>query len=794
MLKDNQSTSEVRGEADDIMKNVPVLTLRGSVAFPSVTSPISLGREEGRLLARNAYEKKSIIFITAQREKEMENPTSKDIFHVGVFARVIDVITLPDDSSAALVQTLGRGKIKAITGKRPKGSDRAYMLANIEHLHDVEDAADVVRMGVLHEMIMATFRKMLGLLDEKETYELRRNLSQLEKEPYMQITFIAFHSPIEFTAKQKILETDSLLSRNTMLLAELNNVYELMKIREEIQQQTGANIQQYQREQFLHQQMQMLQDELGGGIEDNDYDELLDRSEKMQWNDETKAHFEKELKKLERYNVQNPEYSVQYGYLDLLLSLPWQKHGATEVDMAKVKNVLEEDHYGLDDVKERILEQVAVMKLRADMRAPILCLYGPPGVGKTSLGKSIARALNREYARISLGGLHDEAEIRGHRRTYIGAMPGRIISALKKCNTDNPVFVLDEIDKVSKDFKGDPSSALLEALDPEQNNKFHDNFVDVDYDLSNVMFIATANDLSSISRPLLDRMELIEISGYVLDEKVEIAKRHLVPKVIEELGFENNEITFTPEALRKIIESYTRESGVRLLEKKISKALRKIAIKKAAGEEYPHLVDEKLVGDLLGADEISPDKYEDNRYTGVATGLAWTQTGGEILFIETSLSKGKGEKLALTGNLGDVMKESAVIAMQYLKSHAQNLGVDSEKFETNDVHIHVPEGAIPKDGPSAGITITTALASAFTNKKVKNRLAMTGEMTLRGKVLPVGGIKEKVLAAKRAGINEIILSEENSMDIGKITPRYLEGLVFHYVKSIDEVLKIALED
>ena len=513
----------------------------------------------------------------------------------------------------------------------------------------------------------------------------------------------------------------------------------------------------------------------------------------MKWSKEVKEQFKKELAKLERLNPQSPDYSVQYSYLDQLLNLPWNVFTRDSFNLAKVEKKLNHDHYGLENVKDRILEHLSVLKLRGDMKSPIICLYGPPGVGKTSLGRSIADALNRKYARISLGGLHDEAEIRGHRRTYIGAMPGRIIQALTRCQSSNPVFVLDEIDKIGNDFKGDPASALLEVLDPEQNSHFHDNYVDIDYDLSNVLFIATANSLSTISQPLLDRMEIIDISGYIQEEKVEIARKHLLPKQLQENGFEKNEISFTKQALAKIVESYTRESGVRELDKKIAKVLRKIArIKATAEKPYPTTVNLDNLREYLGPEDYSRDRYEGNEFAGVVTGLAWTAVGGEILFVESSLSKGKGEKLTLTGNLGDVMKESAVIALQYLKSHSQMLGIDYELFDKYNVHIHVPEGAIPKDGPSAGITMVTSLASSFTQRKVRDHLAMTGEITLRGKVLPVGGIKEKILAAKRAGITDIILCKENKKDIDEIKDSYLSGLTFHFVDTVKEVLELAL--
>ena len=597
--------------------------------------------------------------------------------------------------------------------------------------------------------------------------------------------------PISPAQKQKLLQESSIKKRAYKLYAFLSKEAQFLAIKADIQSKTREDLSQQQREHFLQQQIRTIQDELGT-TSDDDIEELAKRAESKKWSKENAATFEKELKKLERINPQSPDFFVQYSYLDTILNLPWGEYSSDNFNMKKVESKLNKDHFGLEKVKDRILEQLAVLKLRGDMKAPILCLYGPPGVGKTSLGKSIADALGRSYVRVSLGGLHDEAEIRGHRRTYIGAMPGRIIQGLIKSKTSNPVFVLDEIDKLGQDFKGDPSSALLEVLDPEQNSHFHDNYVDIDYDLSKILFIATANSLAELSQPLLDRMEIIEINGYIQEEKVEIARKHLVPRQLAENGFEPKEVDFPKPTLAKIIESYTRESGVRELDKKIAKVLRRIARLKASGDKFPHSISLSDLREYLGAEDYNRDKYEGNEFAGVVTGLAWTAVGGEILFVESSLSKGKGEKLTLTGNLGDVMKESAVIALQYLKAHSTLFDIDYELFDKYNVHIHVPEGAIPKDGPSAGVTMVTSLVSSFTQRKVRANLAMTGEITLRGKVLPVGGIKEKILAAKRAGITDIILCNENKKDIEEIKENYLKGLTFHYVSTIKDVIDIAL--
>ena len=606
------------------------------------------------------------------------------------------------------------------------------------------------------------------------------------------VNFLCTNIPFTPQQKQEFLDIPTVKERAFALYAALRKEAQLLEIKADIQSKTRADINQQQREHFLQQQIKTIQDELGGNSQEQDIEELSQKAAQKKWSEEVQEVFDKELRRLERLYPQSPDFSVQYNYLETLTDLPWGEYTTDNFNLKNAQRQLDKDHYGLEKVKERIIEHLAVLKLRGDMKAPIICLYGPPGVGKTSLGKSIAAALNRKYVRVSLGGLHDEAEIRGHRRTYIGAMPGRIIHGIQKAGASNPVFVLDEIDKIGNDFKGDPASALLEVLDPEQNNAFHDNYLDIDYDLSKVLFIATANNLNTISRPLLDRMELIEVSGYIQEEKVEIGRRHLVPKQLEEHGLNKDDLDIPKKTMAAIIESYTRESGVRELDKKIAKIMRKVARKKASGEQWNHELSIDELAEYLGMKEYMRDRYEGNDYAGVVTGLAWTAVGGEILYIESSLSRNKGEKLTLTGNLGDVMKESAVIALQYVKAHADQLGIDYDVFNHWNLHIHVPEGAIPKDGPSAGITMVTSIASTFTQRKVRAHLAMTGEITLRGRVLPVGGIKEKILAAKRAGIKEIILCEENRKDIEDIKENYLKGLKFYYVHDIKEVLDIAL--
>ncbi|MDD6020665.1 MAG: endopeptidase La [bacterium] len=765
-------------------KDCAILTLRNMVLFPGVTMPVAVGRNASLRLIDDARKTNSLIGVVCQKSAEVEVPSKYDIYHIGVIAEIVNVLELPDNSTNVILHGKVAFHLDEITQMAPyiKGSI-SYIEQEMPPKDDNEFAA---LSSSISELTIDMFQKM-GDNGKEMSYAIKN----IKDSDYL-INFLACNSPFEPDVKMKFLTENSVKTRAYLLYKELTKESQLLDLKAAIQSRTREELTQQQRDHFLQQQIRTIQDELGIN-EFSDIDKFESRAKKMKWSKEVKEQFQKELAKLERLNPQSPDYSVQYTYLDQILNLPWNVFTRDSFNLAKVEKKLNHDHYGLENVKDRILEHLSVLKLRGDMKSPIICLYGPPGVGKTSLGRSIADALNRKYARISLGGLHDEAEIRGHRRTYIGAMPGRIIQALIRCKSSNPVFVLDEIDKIGNDFKGDPASALLEVLDPEQNSHFHDNYIDIDYDLSNVLFIATANSLSTISQPLLDRMEVIDISGYIQEEKVEIARKHLLPKQLQENGFEKSEISFTKQALAKIIDSYTRESGVRELDKKIAKVLRKIArIKATAEKPVPTTVNLDNLREYLGPEDYSRDRYEGNEFAGVVTGLAWTAVGGEILFVESSLSKGKGEKLTLTGNLGDVMKESAVIAMQYLKSHSQMLGIDYELFDKYNVHIHVPEGAIPKDGPSAGITMVTSLASSFTQRKVRDHLAMTGEITLRGKVLPVGGIKEKILAAKRAGITDIILCKENKKDIDEIKETYLSGLTFHFVDTVKEVLDIAL--
>ena len=767
---------------DNKADNIPILPLRNMVLFPMMTMPVSVGREKSMQLIQEAEKNHTSIAVFCQYDSHVEDPTERDLYRYGTIATIIKVLELPDGSTNVILQGRSACQLNKVMQLSP------YLRGSVTLVEDRLPLAGDKEFEILMQSIAEVTLRMLRNMDSNGR-ELAFAMKNIDNPVYL-INFLATNIAFDPDQKQHMLEERDVKKRAYLLYSLLTREEQLVEIKANIQSRTREDLSQQQREHFLQQQIRTIQEELGTDIDD--IEELQERGAKMKWSDEVQKHFDKELRKLERLNPQSPDYSVQYAYLDNMLNLPWDTYSDDNFDLKKVEEKLNDDHYGLEKVKDRILEHLSVLKLRGDLKAPILCLYGPPGVGKTSLGKSIADALHREYARISLGGLHDEAEIRGHRRTYIGALPGRIIAALAKCGYNNPVIVLDEIDKVGQDFKGDPSSALLEVLDPEQNGHFHDNYLDVDYDLSKILFIATANSLATVSRPLLDRMEVIEINGYIPEEKLEIAKRHLIPKELENNGFKKNEIKFGKQVILGIIEDYTRESGVRQLEKKIATVLRRVARRKASGDPYPTTIKREDLKEYLGAPDYSRDKYEGNEFAGVVTGLAWTAVGGEILFVESSLAHGKGEKLTLTGNLGDVMKESAVIALQYLRSHCSLLDIKPELFDKYNVHIHVPEGAIPKDGPSAGVTMVTSLASSFTQRKVKDHLAMTGEITLRGKVLPVGGIKEKILAAKRAGIREIILCKDNRKDIEEINEMYLKGLTFHYVNTIKDVLDLAL--
>lgn len=771
----------------EVEEVLPILPLRNMVLFPGVFMPVSVGRKSSLKLVREAEKKNSYIAVVCQKVAETETPLFEDLHTIGTVAKIVRVLEMPDQTTTVILQGSKRMELKEITDTTP------YLKGRIATLNEELPEKNDKEFHALVEAckdLTVRYIKSSDMFPQDSAFAIK-NITN----PMFLVDFICTNLPLKKDEKIELLRIDSLRARTYRLLEILNREVQLAEIKESIQMRAREDIDQQQREYFLQQQIKTIQDELGGGGQEQEIEEMRKKAETIKWNDEVKATFLKEVDKLERTHPQSPDYSVQLNYLQTMLSLPWGIYTTDNLSLVNAEKTLNKDHYGLEKVKERILEHLAVLKLKGDMKSPIICLYGPPGVGKTSLGRSIAAALKRKYIRMSLGGVHDEAEIRGHRKTYIGAMPGRIIKNLIKAGSSNPVFILDEIDKVSADRQGDPSSALLEVLDPEQNTTFHDNFLDVDYDLSKVMFIATANNLNTIPGPLLDRMELIEVSGYITEEKIEIARRHLVPKELEANGMKKNDIKIPKNTLEAIIENYTRESGVRELEKKIGKILRKSARQYATDGYFAKT--EIKPGDLyefLGAPEYTRDKYQGNEYAGVVTGLAWTAVGGEILFVETSLSRGKGGRLTLTGNLGDVMKESAMLALEYIKAHASLLNLDEEIFDNWNIHVHVPEGAIPKDGPSAGITMATSLASALTQKKVKANLAMTGEITLRGKVLPVGGIKEKILAAKRAGIKEIILSDENRKNIEEIQDIYLKGLTFHYVKDIKEVFAIALTD
>lgn len=764
------------------LEGMPVMALRDMVMFPGATLPIAVTRPQSLALIKEVQRHNRPIAVVCQRDSKVDEPTMKDLYNVGVVASLIKVLHLPDKSTNVILQGRSLVRLEELTQTEPYLKGRCTLLD--EMMPPKGDREFKALISSIREVALQMLSNMGP--GSRELMFAIRNID----DPVYLIHFLATNIQLSSQQKQSLLEETDIKQRAFMLHNMLSHEAQFVELKADINERTREEMTQQQREHFLQQQLKTIQEELGA---DDDIPQLEARAKKMKWSEAAATHFSKELKKLERLHPQSPDYSTQYSYLDTLLNLPWNKQSRDSFNLKKVEAKLNQDHYGLDDVKDRILEHLSVLKLRGDLKAPIICLYGPPGVGKTSLGRSVAEALNRKYERISLGGLHDEAEIRGHRRTYIGALPGRIMQALAKCETSNPVIVLDEIDKVGQDFKGDPSSALLEVLDPEQNSHFHDNYIDVDYDLSKVLFIATANSLTTISKPLLDRMEVIEINSYIAEEKIEIARRHLVPKQLAENGFNQREIKFGRDVIEAIVSNYTRESGVRELEKKIAKILRKVARLKAAGDKYPTTVSVKSLSEYLGV-EYPKEQYEGNEFAGVVTGLAWTQVGGEILYIESVLTRGKGEKLSLTGNLGDVMKESAVIALQYVKSHSQLFGIDDALFDKYNVHIHVPDGAIPKDGPSAGVTMVTSLVSSFTQRRVRANLAMTGEITLRGKVTPVGGIKEKILAAKRAGITDIVLCKQNQKDVEQINEMYLDGLSFHYVNTIKEVIDYALLD
>ncbi len=769
---------------------LPILPVRNLVLFPGVVSPILIGRESSMRLVRKAEKTGSLIGIVCQHDPDVEEPGKEDLFEYGVFAKVVKQLTLPNGAVTAIMQGLGRMRLQDIVKEIPYLVGRVEPAAEIlpeKHDKEWKTAIDDLR-HMVEEYISVSDE-----LPDEATFAIR-NISN----DVMALNFVCSNMPFTTKEKNRLLAFDTVKERLFSTMKSLNREINLQHLKADIRNKTREDLDEQQKNYFLQQQIKNLQAEMGNNTSP-EKTALLEKAAGKKWTEEVESIFFKEMEKLDSLQPQSPDFNVQLSYLQTFVSLPWGEYTKDDLDLQRAQKILDRDHYGMEKVKERILEYMAVLSLRGDLKSPILCLYGPPGVGKTSLGKSIAAAMKRKYVRISLGGLHDEAEIRGHRRTYVGAMPGRIIKSIQKAASSNPVFILDEIDKVTQaTINGDPASALLEVLDPEQNNAFHDNYLDVDYDLSKVLFIATANNLSTIPRPLLDRMEVIEVSGYITEEKIEIAKRHLIPRELENTGLNTvkPKPTFNKASIEKIIEQYSRESGVRQLEKQINKALRKLAYKRQMNGIEP--VDMKItpssLEDLLGKPPFYRDIYQGNDYAGVVTGLAWTSVGGEILFIETSLSKGKGSKLTLTGNLGDVMKESAVLALEYVKAHAETLSIDYRIFDHWNIHIHVPEGATPKDGPSAGITIATSIASALTQRKVRKNVAMTGEITLRGKVLPVGGIKEKILAAKRAGITDIVLCQENEKDILEIPEIYLKGVTFHYVEDVQDVWAFALTD
>ncbi|MFZ2904920.1 MAG: endopeptidase La [Cyclobacteriaceae bacterium] len=768
---------------DDLPDQLSILPIKNTVLFPGVVIPITVGRQKSIRLVKKAYQGNRIIGVISQKNAAAEEPSTDDLYKVGTVARIIKMLVLPDGNTTIIIQGKNRFSIKEYVQEEP------YLSAKVELLVEPAFDAKSKETKALAQSLRDAAFKILKLNPEipQEAHVALDNIQSIQ----FLIHFLSSNLNTDVSDKQKILETMNIIDRGTLLLQFMLKEIQMLEIKHEIQKKVHTDIDQQQRDYFLRQQIRVLQDELGYDTPDKEIEALRKRGEQKKWSKVTAAHFSKELDKLLRVNPASAEYPVAMNYVEFMLDLPWEEFTVDDFDLQRAKKILDKDHFGLTKVKTRILEYLAVLKLKQDMKGPILCLYGPPGVGKTSLGRSIAKALNRKYVRMSLGGVHDEAEIRGHRKTYVGAMPGKILQNIKKVQSSNPVFILDEIDKVRSDFRGDPSSALLEVLDPEQNNTFNDNFLEVDYDLSKVLFIATANTLDTIQPALRDRMEIIEITGYTQEEKIEIAAKHLVPKQLEEHGLKPANIKFPKAVIAKIIEGYTRESGVRSLERKIGTVVRSIAKSLAMEEKFDKEISVQTVRKVLGAEIFDEELYQGNEIAGVVTGLAWTQGGGEILFVESSLNKGKGG-LTISGQLGDVMKESAMAALSYLKSNAEELNIDHRVFQQYDLHIHVPAGAVPKDGPSAGITMLTSLASIYTQRKVKSKLAMTGEITLRGKVLPVGGIKEKILAAKRSGIKEIVLSQKNQRDILEIEKHYIKGLTFHYVNTVDDVLKLAL--
>lgn len=780
LLSQQDEDEMSNAEIPDVL---PILPLRNTVLFPGVVIPITVGRDKSIKLVKDAYKGERIIGVVSQKDMSVEDPEFDELNRIGAVANIIKILQMPDGNTTVIIQGRQRFRLLDMIQSDP------YIMSTVERYTEEKPKTSTKEFKALISSIKEMALQIIQLSPNLPS-EAGIAIKNIESPTFL-INFISSNLSLELLHKQQLLETIDFVQRAKMLLEHLTTEIQMLELKNQIQNKVRVDLDKQQRDYFLNQQLKTIQEELGGNTPDLEIDELRARSLKKKWPDDVQKHFDKELEKLARINPAAADYSVHINYLELLLDLPWGEYTKDNFDLKRAQKVLDKDHYGLDKVKKRIIEYLAVLKLKNDMKAPILCLVGPPGVGKTSLGKSIAKALGRKYTRMALGGVRDEAEIRGHRKTYIGAMPGRIIQSLKKAGTSNPVFVLDEIDKIGSDFKGDPSSALLEVLDPEQNTNFYDHYVEMEYDLSKAMFIATANSLNGVQPALLDRMEIIEVNGYTIEEKIEIAKKHLLPKQREMHGLKPKDVSLSAKVIEKVIEEYTRESGVRGLEKRIGSLVRGIATKIVMEDEHSSAITIPQVEEILGAPMYDKDLYENNEIAGIVTGLAWTAVGGDILFIESSLSRGKG-KLNLTGNLGDVMKESAAIAMAYLRSHAEEFDIDYTVFDEWDVNVHVPAGATPKDGPSAGITMLTALTSLFTQRKVREKLAMTGEITLRGKVLPVGGIKEKILAAKRSNIKEIILSKSNQKDILEIKESYIKDLTFHYVSEMKEVIDIAL--